>query len=152
MFTFSQVLKAGICVGSFALIAGCAIDPPDPDLQRTFVPVQAHQMDDLRLSCADLESEIHVAENSVAILDKQIRHDQDQSQSFSLGAALSAMSGALATNVQSAQISNVSAIASGAGASMSANDAMTKAQLRANLEQRHEALMQIFYTRRCQTT
>ena len=149
MFTVNRVIKAGICVGYFAALTGCATNPPDPDLQRSFVPVQMHQMADLSLSCDDIRSQIRDAENSVVILDKQIHHDQDTSQMFSLAAAFSGMSGALANNVASAQLANANVILGDAGASTSNQQAMTKAQLRANLEARHEALMSIFYAHSC---
>ena len=150
MFTVNRMIKVAICAGYFAISTGCATNPPDPDLQRTFVPVQTHQMADLSLSCGDIRSQISDAENSVAILDKQIHYDQDTSQMLSLAAAFSGMSGALANNAASAHLANANVILGEAGASESDQQAMSKVQLRANIERRHDALMQIFYARHCQ--
>jgi hypothetical protein len=150
MFTVTRTMKVAIFAGYFATAAGCATSPPDLDLQRTFVPVQTHQMADLSLPCEDIRSQISDTENAVAVLDKQIHHDQDTSQMFSMMAAFSGMSGALANNVASAHLASANVILGDAGASASGQQAMTKAQLRDNIEQRHEALMQIFYSRGCQ--
>jgi hypothetical protein len=67
-------------------------------------------------------------------------------------AALSGMSGAMANNAVSAQLANSNVIAGNAESALSSQTAMTKAQLRTNIEQRHDALMQIFYARHCQPT
>jgi len=88
----------------------------------------------------------------VAVLDKQIKQTQEQSQMFAMAAAFSGFSGALANNPLSAQLANANANLGNAGQAMSGQDAMTKAQLRANIEARHDALMQIYFARQCKNT
>jgi hypothetical protein len=152
MNNMNRIITTGTCIGFIGLLVGCASGPtqaPDPDLQRTFVPVQAHQTTDLGLACPDIESQINETESSVSALDKQIKHDQEQGQTFSFAAALSGVTGAFANNPLSAQLANANVTLGNAGASMSGQDAMNKAQLRANIEQRHDALMQIYFARRC---
>jgi hypothetical protein len=149
MSHLNRMITTGICVGLVASLAGCASAPVDPDLQKTYVPVQAHQTKDLSLTCPDLQEQIGDTENSVAALDKQIKHDKEQSQTFMLAAAFSSFSGAFANNPLSAQLANANANLGNAGASMSDQQAMTKAQLRANIEARHDALMQIYFARQC---
>jgi hypothetical protein len=146
------MIAIGVCTGLTVSFAGCASAPADPDLQKTFVPVQAHQTTDLGLACPDIQSQINETENSVSALDKQIKHDQEQSQTFSWAAALSGVSGAFANNPLSAQLASANVTLGNAGASMSGQDAMNKAQLRANIEQRHDALMQIYFARGCKTS
>jgi hypothetical protein len=145
----NRIITTGVCVGLIASFAGCASVPADPDLQRTFVPVQAHQTKDLSLSCPDLQQQIGDNESAVATLDKQIKHDKDQSQVFAMAAVFSGISGSFANNPLSAQLANANATLGNAGASMSDQQAMTKAQLRANIEARHNALMQIYFARQC---
>jgi hypothetical protein len=113
--------------------------------------VQAHQTQDLGLTCADLKSQIDDTEQSVAALDKQVKHDQEQSQNLSLLAAFSGVSGAFANNALGARLANANVILGDAGASISDQQAMGKAQLRVNIEERHDALMQIYFARRCKT-
>jgi hypothetical protein len=148
----NRMIAIGVCTGLTVSFAGCASAPADPDLQKTFVPVQAHQTTDLGLACPDIQSQINETENSVSALDKQIKHDQEQSQTFSWAAALSGVSGAFANNPLSAQLASANVTLGNAGASMSGQDAMNKAQLRANIEQRHDALMQIYFARGCKTS
>jgi hypothetical protein len=145
----NRMIAIGVCAGLAVSFAGCASAPSDPDMQRSFVPVQAHQTTDLTLTCPDLHEQIVDTESGVAVLDKQIKHDQEQTQSFSWAAALSGVSGAFANNPLSAQLSNANVTLGNAGASISGQDAMNKAQLRANIEQRHDALMQIYFARGC---
>jgi hypothetical protein len=145
----NRMITTGVCAGLVASFAGCASAPVDPDLQKTFIPVQAHQMTDLNLSCPDLQQQIGDTESDVATLDKQIKHDKDQSQAFTMAAVFSGFSGAFANNALSAQLANANANLGNAGASMSDQQAMTKAQLRANIETRHDALMQIYFARQC---
>jgi len=149
MSYINRMIKAGVCLGLVASFAGCASVPADPDLQRSFVPVQAHQTRDLSLTCPDLQDQIGEMENGVAVLDKQIKHDKEQSQIFSMAAAFSGFSGAMANNALSAQLASANATLGNAGASMSDQQAMTKEQLRANIEARHDALMQIYFARQC---
>jgi len=73
---------------------------PDPDLQRTFTPVQAHQTADLSLSCAELAAQIRDTEASVVALDKQMKQGQDNSQSFSMLAAFSGIVGGFSNIVR----------------------------------------------------
>jgi hypothetical protein len=149
MSHLNRMIVTGVCVGLVASIAGCASVPADPDLQRTFVPVQAHQTKDLNLTCPDLQEQIGDMESGVAVLDKQIKHDKEQSQTFALAAAFSSFSGAMANNPLSAQLASANANLGNAGASMSDQQAMTKEQLRANIEARHDALIQIYFARQC---
>jgi hypothetical protein len=145
----NSMIKIGLCLGFAASLAACASTPADPDLQRTFIPVQAHQTADINLSCTDLKTQITDTETSVSILDKQIKHDQDQSQSLSMAAVFSSVSGAMANNPLSAQLANANATLGNAGAAMTDKQAMSKAQLRANIEQRHDTLMSVYYARHC---
>jgi hypothetical protein len=149
MNRLNRMITIGVSIGLVASFVGCASAPVDPDLQRTFVPVQAHQMTDLNLSCPDLALQISDTEGSVATLDKQIKHDKDQSQAFAMAAMFSGFSGALANNGMSARLANANVNLGNSGASMSDQQAMTKAQLRDNLEARHDALIQIFYAQQC---
>lgn len=150
MSHINRIITTGVCIGLVASVVGCASGPPaDPDLQKTVVPVQAHQTQDLSLSCSDLEAQINDTEQSVMTLDKQIKNDQSQSQNMSLFAAFSGVSGALANNPLSAHLANANVILGNAGSSISDQQAMTKAQVRENVEQRHDALMQIYFARRC---
>jgi hypothetical protein len=145
----NRIVTTGICIGLVASVTGCASVPADPDLQRTFVPVQAHQTTDLNLSCPDLQLQIADTESAVAVLDKQIKHDKDQSQAFAMAAVFSGISGSFANNVLSARLANANVNLGNAGASMSDQQAMTKAQLRENIETRHDALIQIYYAQQC---
>jgi type IV pilus biogenesis protein CpaD/CtpE len=142
-------LKLTVCVAITATLGGCASTPSDPDLARTFVPVQTHQTADLGLSCGDLQAQIADNEASVAALDRQIKHDQNQGQFMAMMGAFSGMSGALANNVTSARLANANVALSDAGVSMSGQQALTKEQLRANLEARHETLIGLFYAHSC---
>lgn len=142
-------LKLTVCVAIATTLCGCASMPADPDLARTFVPVQTHQTADLGLSCPDLQAQITDNEASVAVLDKQIKHDQDQGQLMAMMGAFAGMSGALANNATSAQLANANVTLSDAGVSMSGQQALTKGQLRANLEARHETLIGLFYAHSC---
>lgn len=145
----NRMIAAGVCIGLTASFAGCASAPADPDMQRTFVPVQAHQTTDLSLTCPDLQGQISDTESSVAVLDKQIKRDQEQSQMFAIATAFSGFSGAFANNPISAQLANANVNLGNAGEAISDRQAMTKAQLRANIEARHDALMQIYFARKC---
>lgn len=145
----NRLLTTGACVGLIASLAGCASVPADPDLQRTFVPVQTQQMTDLNLSCNDLQQQIGDTESAVAALDKQIKHDKDQSQVFAMAALFSGISGSYANNPVSAHLANTNVSLGNAGTSMSDQQAMTKEQLRANIQARHDALMQIYFGRQC---
>jgi hypothetical protein len=145
----NRKLVTGICIGLVASIAGCASVPVDPDLQKSFIPVQAHQTTDLSLTCPDLQQQIGDTESAVATLDKQIKHDKDQSQVFAMAAVFSGISGSLANNPLSAQLANANATLGNAGASMSDQQAMTKEQLRANIETRHDALIQVYFAQQC---
>jgi hypothetical protein len=147
-----KTLKLAFCAGIAATLGACATTPPDPDLARTFIPVQTHQTTDLGLTCPDLQEQIGDTERTVAVLDKQIKQTQEQSQMFAMAAAFSGFSGALANNPLSAQLANANANLGNAGQAMSGQDAMTKAQLRANIEARHDALMQIYFARQCKNT
>jgi len=149
MNQLNRMIIAGVCVGLVGSIAGCATAPVDPDLQRTFVPVQAHQMTDLNLSCPDLQQQIGDTEGAVAVLDKQIKHDKDQSQAFAMAAVFSGISGSFANNPLSARLANANVNLGNAGASMSDQQAMTKEQLRDNIEARHNALIKVYYAQQC---
>jgi hypothetical protein len=145
----NHLTKIAVAISIAVGLSACATTPTDPDLARTFVPVQTHQTGDLGLSCQDLRAQITDNEDSVSALDKQIHHDQEQSQLMSVAAAFSGMSGALATNVASARLSNANVILGNAGANLSDQQAMSKSQLRANIEARHEALIGLFYAHSC---
>jgi hypothetical protein len=148
----NRMIATGVCAALTVSFAGCASVPPDPDMQRSFVPVQAHQTTDLSLTCPDLQGQISDTERSVAVLDKQIKHDQDQGQMFAIATAFSGFSGAFANNPLSAQLANANVNLGNAGEAISNGQAMNKAQLRANIEARHDALMQIYFARQCKAS
>jgi hypothetical protein len=149
MSHINRIITTGVCIGLVASVVGCASAPTDPDLLRSPVPVQAHQTADLGLSCAQLASQISDSESSIAALDKQIKQDQGNSQSLSMFAAFSGALGGFANNPLSAQLANADANLGNAGASITGQQGAIKAQLRANIQQRHDALMQIYFARQC---
>lgn len=130
-------------------IGGCASTPPDPDLSRTFIPVQAHQTKDLNMTCEDLTAEIHQREEEVSALDKQLAFAHKQSQDMAMMAAFSGFSAVTANNAVSAQLASANESLANAAGGMAGQAAMTKDQLRSNLNQRHDALMQIYFARAC---
>jgi hypothetical protein len=150
--TAMNIAKFIVFVGISTSLGACATTPPDPDLTRSFIPVQTHQTSDLNLSCPDLQGQIGDTEQTVAALDKQIKHDEEQGQMFAMAAAFSGFSGALANNPASAQLANANVTLGNAGEAMAGQQAMTKEQLRANIEARHDALMQIYFARQCKTS
>jgi hypothetical protein len=151
MKTRQVVSLLSVCVTMLA-IAGCASEPTDPDLSRTFVPVQAHQTKDLSMTCEDLTAEIHEREGAVSALDKQLALAHKQSQDMAMMSAFSGLSAATATNAVSAQLASANVGLANAAGGMVGQEAMTKDQLRSNLNQRHDALMQIYFARACKTT
>jgi len=152
MFTINRFIKAGICAGLVATLTGCATDPPDPDLKKSFAPVITHQTQDLNMTCSDLKREIDDTENAIKVLDKQIALHQQQSQSSTWMAAAWGVLGATAPNAASAQIDNAASIMSNADAGSENNQQMTTGQLRVNYNQRHDALIQIYFARKCGVT
>src|ERR1700755_405618 len=107
----NRYISSLLCIAFVASVSGCAEAPvADPDLGKSFVPVQAHQTVDLEVSCADIQSRIGDTEDAVVALDKQIKRDSQQSQGFSMMSALAGMTGVLANNPLSAQLSNINVI------------------------------------------
>ncbi len=137
------------CLILAPFLASCASTPPDPDLKLSFSPVMTHQMSDLNMSCSDLQSEIGDTEHNMKVLDKQIASQQQQGQTMAMMAAFSGFSAATATNAVSAQLAAGNQVLANAGEGMANTQQMTIAQLRANYNQRHDALMQIYFARKC---
>lgn len=137
------------------LMAGCATDPASDvetqALARHFDPIQAHQINDLQLSCGDLAEQIGTADEAIATLDKQIAHQEQNTTSFSLMGALAGVSGAFANNPLSAQMASAQQTVANTGAQLSTNQTYSTKDLRALYENRHEALMQLYYAKNCKS-
>jgi hypothetical protein len=147
----NNAIRAIVCLSVGAWVSGCATTPPDPDLTEKFVPVVTHKTKDINLSCEELASEIGQNEHVTAILDKQIANQQQQSQTMAMLAAFSGWSAATANNPLSAQLSSANQTLATVGEGMANRESMTAAQLHANYNQRHDALIQIYFARRCKS-
>jgi DNA segregation ATPase FtsK/SpoIIIE-like protein len=144
-------MKSLIPLTVVCTLVGCASTPPDPALSRRFVPVEAHQTSDLQLSCTDLSSQIRETDDAISALDKQIARAQQDSNSFSVMSALAGVSGAFAGNALQASTASAERTVANTGAALSANQAYTTKDLRVMYENRHEALMQLYYSRSCKS-
>jgi hypothetical protein len=132
------------------LVASCAdTPPPDPDLSLSFDPIASHQTKDLNMNCSELQDEIHDMEQAMHVLDKQIAFHQKQSEHSSLMSAYFSAMGTFAPTATNAQLDSAGSIMSSADASHENSQQMTTTQLRTNYEQRHDALIQIFFARKC---
>lgn len=149
----STSTRVSACILFSTLLVSCADSPPpDPDLNLSFSPVMTHQTNDLNMSCSDLQGEINNSEQTMRVLEKQIAFHQQQSQNSSLMSAAFSALGAVAPTAANAQLDSAGSIVSSANAGNENNQQMTTEQLRANYEQRHDALMQIYFARRCGAT
>ena len=103
-------MKSIIAVSILGVVAGCATDPaPNSDSQalaRSFEPVEAHQINDLQLGCADLTTEINSTDEAIATLDKQIARQEGNTSALSLASAFAGVSGAFANNPFSARMAS----------------------------------------------
>ena len=147
-------MKALIFVATSISISlfGCASDPAtEAAMSEHFVPVQAHQTTDLTLSCQDLAAGIAETGHAISVLDKQIAHQQQSSNSFSLISALASVSGAYAPNLASAQLASAEGSLANAGAQIEANQSVSTKDLRGMYQYRHDTLMQLFYGKNCGT-
>jgi outer membrane murein-binding lipoprotein Lpp len=133
-------------------LAGCANSPPaDPDLAKTIVPVQTHQMKDINMTCDELSGEIKDTESEVAALDKQINYQKQQSNTYSMISALSGLQATTATTAATANLANTNATLGNINAGMAGQQAMSKTELRMNINQRHDALMAVYFARNCKS-
>ena len=149
MISVNSVIKASVCTAVAAALTACASVPADPELNVAFRPVITHQTQDLTMSCPDLQSEIKDDEHVMQVLDKQIAFHNQQSQTMAMFAAFSGFSAATANNALSAQLASGNQVLANAGQGMENNQQLTTEQLRANYNQRHDALIQIYFARKC---
>jgi flagellar capping protein FliD len=139
--------------GSFS-ISGCASDPAADEAQRQalsrhFVPVQAHQTNDMILTCEDLRANLDDVVSAISALDTQIAYQKQTSNSFSVMSALASISGAYAPNIRSAQLASAEGSIANAGAQIESNQSASTKELRDMYQYRHDTLMQLFYGRNC---
>jgi hypothetical protein len=135
-------------------MSGCASDPAADAAQRQalsqhFVPVQAHQTNDMALTCEDLRANLDEVGSAISTLDTQIGYQKQASNSFSLMGALAGISGAYAPNLRSAQLASAEGSIANAGAQIESNQSVSTKELRDMYQYRHDTLMQLFYGRNC---
>jgi hypothetical protein len=139
-----------------SLISACVSMPNDPNtrsqLAATIVPVETQQQRDYQLSCADLSAEIKQTDWTISALDKQIARAQNVATGFAVLGALAELGGDYATKNSEAQAANAGGVVANLGGAVSAGTGMTKQALRANYEARHDALMNLFYSKACVAT
>jgi hypothetical protein len=130
-------------------IAGCASDPVSDAAQRQLDPVEAHQINDMALSCDEIAANLNTTSSAIAAIDRQIASQQQAGNSFSLISAFAGVAGAYAPNLRSAQLADAEGTLANAGAQIEANQSVSTKDLRVMYEHRHDVLMQLFYGRNC---
>lgn len=147
------IMISVVVVTAAVALSGCATSAADLEqqqaLSRHYVPVQAHQIDDMTLSCDQLTANINEMSSAISTLDKQIANQEHNSNSFSFISALASVSGAYAPNFQAAQLASAEGSLANAGAQIEANHSVSTKELRAMYETRHDVLMQMFYGKNC---
>jgi hypothetical protein len=138
---------------SSMLLAACADVPSDPESQAKLaaqvVPVQPVQPGDNQLTCDSLAASIRQTQWAISALDLQINEAANASTGFSLLGALSAATGALATNVSQVQTSELEGVVANTGGAISNNVGMSKANIRATYQARYDNLVGIFNGKAC---
>jgi hypothetical protein len=138
------------CIIISALAASCADSPPpDPELNLKYQPLVTHQTKDLTMDCADLKNEVSATEQAMRVLDKQIASHQQQSQSSTMMSAVFGALGTMAPTAANANLDQAGSIISSANAGVESGQSMNTGQLKANYTQRHDALVQIYFARKC---
>jgi peptidoglycan hydrolase CwlO-like protein len=142
-----------VAVTAAVAVSGCATNAVDLEqqqaLSRHYVPVQAHQINDMTLSCDQLTANINDISEAVSTLDKQIEYQEHSSNSFSFISALASVSGTYAPNLGAARLANAEGSLANAGAQIESNQSVSTKELRAMYENRHDVLMQMFYGKNC---
>jgi hypothetical protein len=143
-----------VAVAGALSTSGCASDPAANAAQRQalsqhFVPVQAHQTNDMALTCGDLRANLEDIGSAISALDTQIAYQKQASNSFSVMSALASISGAYAPNLRSAQLASAEGSIANAGAQIESNQSVSTKELRDMYQYRHDTLMQLFYGRNC---
>lgn len=138
-----------LCVIAAMTLAGCVDVPPDPDLSRHFDKVEALQIGDDQLSCADLKAQVDELQGDMNALEKQIAQQQSTSSGDSLfGALFSAVSSVAPTPGQ-ALVANVDSAVANSAAGDAAGAANGLQGIEMTYQRRHDHLVQLYSVKNC---
>jgi len=146
-----MITKMGcaVCLIAAVALAGCAVDPPDPDLARHFDRIESLQAGDEALSCPDLKAQVDELQGDINALEKQIASEQSTSSGLSFMSALASVASGFAQTPVQAAWDNAGSTVGNFGASQASGAANGLQMVEQSYQLRHDHLVQLYSLKNC---